>query len=110
MPIRTSAIRALGAFANVFAIESFMDELAHASGQDPLQFRKLHMQDPRSLAVLNSVVERSTWWHLPKVEGVGHGLAWARYKNTSAWCAVLARVQAGETLRVRGSGFGQCLV
>ena len=100
MPIRTSAIRALGAFANVFAIESFMDELAHASGQDPLQFRKLHMQDPRSLAVLNSVVERSTWWHLPKVEGVGHGLAWARYKNTSAWCAVLARVQAGETLRV----------
>jgi len=100
MPIRTSAMRALGAFANVFAIESFMDELAHASGQDPLQFRKLHMQDPRSLAVLNAVVDRSTWWHLPKAEGVGHGVAWARYKNTSAWCAVLARVQAGETLRV----------
>ena len=100
MPIRTSAMRALGAFANVFAIESFMDELAHASGQDPLQFRKLHMQDPRSLAVLNAVADRSTWWHLPKAEGVGHGVAWARYKNTSAWCAVLARVQAGETLRV----------
>ena len=100
MPIRTSAMRALGAFANVFAIESFMDELAHASGQDPLQFRKLHMQDPRSLAVLNAVVDRSSWWHLPKAEGVGHGVAWARYKNTSAWCAVLARVQAGETLRV----------
>ena len=100
MPIRTSAMRALGAFANVFAIESFMDELAHASGQDPLKFRKLHMQDPRSLAVLNAVVDRSTWWHLPKAEGVGHGVAWARYKNTSAWCAVLARVQAGETLQV----------
>jgi CO/xanthine dehydrogenase Mo-binding subunit len=100
MPIRTSAMRALGAFANVFAIESFMDELAHASGQDPLQFRKQHMEDPRSLAVLNAVVDRSTWWQLPKAEGEGHGLAWARYKNTSAWCAVLARVQAGETLRV----------
>ena len=100
MPIRTSAMRALGAFANVFAIESFMDELAHASGQDPLQFRQLHMQDPRSLAVLNAVVDRSTWWRQPKAEGEGHGLAWARYKNTSAWCAVLARVQAGETLRV----------
>ena len=100
MPIRTSAMRALGAFANVFAIESFMDELAHASGQDPLEFRKRHMQDARSLAVLNAVVDRSTWWHLPKAEGVGHGVAWARYKNTSAWCAVLARVQAGETLRV----------
>lgn len=100
MPIRTSAMRALGAFANVFAIESFMDELAHASGQDPLQFRQQHMDDPRGLAVLNAVVERSRWWHLPKAEGVGHGMAWARYKNTSAWCAVLARVQAGETLRV----------
>ena len=100
MPIRTSAMRALGAFANVFAIESFMDELAHASGQDPLVFRKWHMEDPRSLAVLNAVVDRSSWWHQPKAEGVGHGVAWARYKNTSAWCAVLARVEAGETLRV----------
>ena len=100
MPIRTSAMRALGAFANVFAIESFMDELAHASGQDPVQFRKRHMTDPRSLAVLEAVVERSTWWQQPKDEGVGHGVAWARYKNTSAWCAVVARVQAGQTLRV----------
>ena len=100
MPIRTSAMRSLGAFANVFAIESFIDELAHASGQDPLQFRKLHMTDPRSLAVLDAVVDRSTWWHQPRDEGVGHGMAWARYKNTSAWCAVLARVQVGETLRV----------
>lgn len=100
MPIRTSAMRALGAFANVFAIESFMDELAHASGQEPLQFRKQHIQDPRSLAVLNAVVDRSKWWSQPKEEGIGHGMAWARYKNTSAWCAVLARVQAGETLRV----------
>jgi CO/xanthine dehydrogenase Mo-binding subunit len=100
MPIRTSAMRALGAYANVFAIESFMDELAHTSGQDPLKFRQQHLRDPRSLAVLNTVVERSTWWHLPREEGVGHGLAWARYKNTSAWCAVLARVQAGATLRV----------
>ena len=100
MPIRTSAMRALGAYANVFAIESFMDELAHLSGQDPLTFRQRHLNDTRSLAVLNTVVERSTWWHLPREEGVGHGLAWARYKNTSAWCAVLARVHAGATLRV----------
>ena len=100
MPLRTSAMRALGAYANVFAIECFMDELAHASGQDPLAFRRRHLLEPRSLAVLNTVVERSTWWHLPREEGVGHGLAWARYKNTSAWCAVLARVQVGESLRV----------
>ncbi len=100
MPIRTSAMRALGAFANVFAIESFMDELAHSIGQDPLQFRLRHLKDPRSLAVIHAVVDRSSWWHQPREEGVGHGMAWARYKNTSAWCAVLARVHAGETLRV----------
>jgi len=102
MPLRTSAIRALGAFANVFAIESFMDELAHQSGQDALTFRKRHLEDPRALAVLNTVVERSGWWHrrAEEPEGIGHGLAWARYKNSGAWCAVIARVRVDEEVRV----------
>jgi CO/xanthine dehydrogenase Mo-binding subunit len=100
MPIRTSAMRALGGYANVFAIESFMDELAHQSGQDPLAFRLRHLKDARAIDVLKAVVERSAWWQGNRAEGVGHGLAWARYKNTGAWCAVAARVQAGETLRV----------
>jgi CO/xanthine dehydrogenase Mo-binding subunit len=100
MPLRTSAMRALGGYANVFAIESFMDELAHLSQQDPLQFRLRHLTDPRAIDVLKTVVARSTWWNQTREEGVGHGLAWARYKNSGAWCAVAARVQAGETLRV----------
>jgi CO/xanthine dehydrogenase Mo-binding subunit len=102
MPLRTSAIRALGAFANVFAIESFMDELAHQSGQDALTFRRRHLDDPRALAVLNTVVERSSWWHrrAEEPEGIGHGLAWARYKNSGAWCAVIARVRVDEEVRV----------
>ena len=37
---------------------------------------------------------------MPREEGVGRGIAWARYKNTGSWCAVAARVQAGEQLRV----------
>jgi CO/xanthine dehydrogenase Mo-binding subunit len=77
-----------------------MDELAHQSGQDPLAFRLRHLSDARAIDVLKAVVERSAWWNEPREEGVGHGLAWARYKNTGAWCAVAARVQAGETLRV----------
>ena len=44
--------------------------------------------------MLNAVVERSSWWHLPREEGVGHGMAWARYKNTGAWCAVAADAAA----------------
>ncbi len=100
MPLRTSAMRALGGYANVFAIESFMDELAHLSSQDPLSFRLRHLNDTRAIDVLKTVVERSTWWNAPRAEGVGRGLAWARYKNTGAWCAVAALVEAGESLRV----------
>jgi CO/xanthine dehydrogenase Mo-binding subunit len=102
MPLRTSAIRALGAYANVFAIESFMDELAHQTGQDALTFRRRHLDDPRALAVLNTLVERSSWWHrrAEEPEGIGHGLAWARYKNSGAWCAVIARVRVDEQVRV----------
>jgi CO/xanthine dehydrogenase Mo-binding subunit len=102
MPLRTSAMRALGAFANVFAIESFVDELAHARGEDPLAFRRRHLDDPRALAVLDAVVQRSDWWgqRATEPDDIGHGLAWARYKNAGAWCAVIARVQVGEQVRV----------
>jgi nicotinate dehydrogenase subunit B len=101
MPLRTSALRSLGAYANVFAIESFVDEIARALNQDPLAFRKRHLDDPRALAVLDAVVERSAWWRAAKQgEGIGHGLAWARYKNGGAWCAVIARVQVEAQVRV----------
>ena len=102
MPLRTSAMRALGGYANVFAIESFMDEMARALGQDPLSFRQRHLDDERAIAVLNAVTERSPGWsqRAQAPEGTGHGLAWARYKNTGAWCAVVARVQVTDTVRV----------
>ena len=102
MPLRTSAMRALGGYANVFAIESFMDEMAHALGQDPLGFRQRHLDDERAIAVLNAVTERSPCWsqRAQAPEGTGLGLAWARYKNTGAWCAVVARVQVTDGVRV----------
>lgn len=102
MPLRTSAMRALGAYANVFAIESFMDELARERGEDPLAFRRRHLDDPRALAVLDAAVSRSAWWAARQAEpeGRGHGLAWARYKNTGAWCAALARVEVTDQVRV----------
>jgi CO/xanthine dehydrogenase Mo-binding subunit len=102
MPLRTSAMRALGAYANVFAIESFVDELAQLQGEDPLAFRKRHLDDPRALAVLDAVVQRSAWWgqRAGAPEGIGHGLAWARYKNSGAWCAVIARVRVDAQVRV----------
>jgi nicotinate dehydrogenase subunit B len=101
MPLRTSALRALGALANVFAAESFMDELALAAARDPVEFRLAHCTDPRGREVIERAVARSGWRGADKPEGVGHGIGFARYKNTGAWCAVVAEVEAGREIRVR---------
>jgi nicotinate dehydrogenase subunit B len=101
MPIRTSALRTLGAFANVFAIESFMDELAAEKGEDPLAFRLRYLKDPRARAVLEAAAARASWSTRAKREGVGHGIAFARYKNFGAYCAVVAEVEGAADIRVR---------
>jgi len=101
MPLRTSALRALGAFLNVFAAESFMDELASASDRDPLEFRLAHLSDPRGRAVLHTAASRAGWAEWPAREAVGHGIGYARYKNSSAYCAVVAEVEAVNEVRVR---------
>ena len=101
MPIRTSALRTLGAFANVFAIESFMDELAAERGEDPLAFRLRHLKEPRARAVLEAAAKRAGWSAWRKRDGVGHGIAFARYKNFGAYCAVVAEVEGDADIRVR---------
>lgn len=100
MPLRTSALRALGAFGNVFASESFMDEIAHASGQDPIEFRLRYLGDVRARAVIERVAALSAWHDWQPREGAGHGIGFARYKNTGAWCAVVAEIVAGQAIRV----------
>jgi nicotinate dehydrogenase subunit B len=101
MPLRTSALRSLGAFVNVFAAESFMDELAAAAGRDPLEFRLAHLSDPRGRAVLRAAAARAGWTERAPREAVGHGIGYARYKNSAAYCAVVAEVEAVEEVRVR---------
>jgi len=100
MPVRSSSLRSLGGFGNVFAIESFMDECGVAAGTDPIQFRLKHLKDPRGLAVIEKVVERSGWETWKPAEGRGHGIGFAKYKNLGAYCAVVAEVEAGHELRV----------
>jgi len=101
MPLRASALRALGAFANVFASESFIDELAHATDVDPIEYRLRHLPDPRGRAVIERVLERSAWRDWQPGEGRGHGIGYARYKGSGAYCAVVAEVEAEQEIRVR---------
>ena len=101
MPLRTSALRSLGAFLNVFAAESFMDELAAAAGRDPVEYRLSCLSDPRARAVIEAAARRSGWDRWSPAESAGHGIGFARYKNTSAYCAVVAEVTAVTEVRVR---------
>ena len=100
MPIRTSALRTLGGQGNVFAIESFLDELAAERGEDAVVFRLRHLSDPRSREVIQSVARRASW-KPHKQPGVGYGIGFARYKNTGAYCAVVAEIEGAEDIRVK---------
>ena len=100
MPIRTSALRTLGAQGNVFAIECFLDELATERGEDPVAFRLRHLSDPRARDVIQSVARRANW-KPHKQAGIGYGIGYSRYKNTGAYCAVIAEVEGAEDIRVR---------
>ncbi|MGO4122925.1 molybdopterin cofactor-binding domain-containing protein [Inquilinus sp. YAF38] len=103
MPLRISALRSLGAQMNVFAIESFMDELALAAGADPVEFRLQHLDDPRGRDVIAAAAEAFGWSQgKPAAPGHGRGFAFARYKNLAAYCAVAVEVAVErETGEVR---------
>jgi len=96
-PLRTSSLRGLGAHANVFAIESFMDELARTAGADPAEFRLRHLSDVRARAVVERVVEMAGGGLGNAVDAApghvrGRGLGVARYKNQQCYAAVIVEV------------------
>jgi CO/xanthine dehydrogenase Mo-binding subunit/aerobic-type carbon monoxide dehydrogenase small subunit (CoxS/CutS family) len=93
-PLRVSSMRGLGAYANVFAIESFMDELAHAAGIDPVTFRLQHLDDPRARAVIEAAARKAGWYEqAPSSSGWGRGIAFARYKNRQSYVAIVVELQ-----------------
>jgi CO/xanthine dehydrogenase Mo-binding subunit len=106
-PLRTSSLRSLGAYANVFAIESLMDETAAAAGADPVEFRLRHLRDARARTVIEAAARMSGWQASALGDGGrgiggtlrGRGIGFARYKNHACYCAVVAEVEID-----RGSG------
>lgn len=103
MPVRISAMRALGAYHNVFSIESFMDELAIAANADPVEFRLKHLEDQRGRDVIKKAAEAFGWKKGQKaLDGRGYGFAFARYKNLAAYCAIASEIEINrETGRPR---------
>ena len=103
MPVRISAMRALGAYHNVFSIESFMTELAELAGADPVEFRLKHLDDPRARDVVEKAAKEFGWQKGQKAPpDRGYGFAFARYKNLAAYCAVATEVEINrETGRPR---------
>ena len=100
MPVRTSALRTLGAQGNVFAIESFLDEVAAERNEDPVAFRLRHLSDARAQDVIRAAARRASWKPAPR-DGTGYGLGFARYKNTGAYCAVVAQIEGAEDISVK---------
>jgi nicotinate dehydrogenase subunit B len=106
MPVRISAMRALGAYHNVFSIESFMTELAELAGADPVEFRLKHLDDPRARDVVEKAAKEFGWQKGQKApQDRGYGFAFARYKNLAAYCAIATEVEinreTGRPLLVR---------
>ena len=97
MPLRISAMRALGAYHNVFSIESFMDELAVLAGADPVEFRLKHLDDQRGRDVIEKAAQGFGWKKDQKPPpDRGFGFAFARYKNLAAYCAVACEVEVNR--------------
>jgi CO/xanthine dehydrogenase Mo-binding subunit len=103
MPVRISAMRALGAYHNVFSIESFMDELAGLAGADAVEFRLRHLDDRRGRDVIEKAAQGFGWQKGQKAsQDRGFGFAFARYKNLAAYCAIATEVEVNrETGRLR---------
>lgn len=98
-PLRTSALRSLGAYANIFALESFIDELAHKAGKDPAAFRMQYLNDDRAKAVIQLLTDKTNWKERISKKEAGLGIAFAQYKNEAAYFAVVAEVQVDKTAR-----------
>ncbi len=99
--VRTSALRALGAFANVFAIESFVDELAHHAGLDPVALRLANMDDVRARAVIETAAEAAGWaGGRSSGPGRGQGIGFGQYKNAQTYLAVVVDVVVEESTGV----------
>ncbi|MBV8447980.1 MAG: xanthine dehydrogenase family protein molybdopterin-binding subunit, partial [Hyphomicrobiales bacterium] len=105
-PLRPSNIRAPGKIANIFAVESFTDELAVKAREDSLAFRLASLQDPRGIEVLERAAALIAWQPRPSPGpgGIGRGLAYVHYKDSENYVAIAMEAEVDRetgVIRVR---------
>ena len=101
LPVRTSSFRSLGGMANVFAVESFIDELAERAGEDPIAYRLSILSNARVRRVIERTAAISPWATRGSAgTGRGLGFGFAQYKNKSAYSGVIAEVEVDKEVRV----------
>ncbi|HMB47138.1 MAG TPA: molybdopterin cofactor-binding domain-containing protein, partial [Afifellaceae bacterium] len=100
LPLRTSAMRTLGAVANVFAIECFMDELAEAASADPVRFRLDHLDDERARDVIEAAAKGIGWREAERGESKGQGIAFGQYKNAQTYAAIAVELEVDDAAQV----------
>ena len=104
-PLRPSNLRAPGKIGNVFAVESFTDQMAAAAGSDPLEFRLRGLTDPRALDVLKRIGEMIDWQHRLSpnphaTQGnlmIGRGMAYVHYKQAENYVAMAIEIAVDRT-------------
>lgn len=104
LPVHTGIWRSVGMFPNTFAIESFINELAHKTGKDPLKMRLELLTgneqiNQRYKKVLETLAEKSGW-NQPKAAGIGRGIAIGNDRKSIA-AAVIEVAIVDNQIRVK---------
>jgi nicotinate dehydrogenase subunit B len=100
VPRRTSALRSLGAMPNIFALESFIDELAERAGRDPVEYRLARLSDRRGRRVIERVAAMADWNAKPPQPNRAKGIGFAQYKNRAAYAAVIVELEVDKSVRL----------
>ena len=99
LPLRTSALRTLGAFSNIVALECFINEIAKTKNIDPFEIRINHLSDERAIGVIKNLRDQMTK-EIQK-EGLHRGIGFSRYKNSAAFCAVGVELKVNDDLEIK---------
>jgi CO/xanthine dehydrogenase Mo-binding subunit len=85
---------------NIFALESFIDELAERARRDPVEYRLARLSDPRGRRVIERVAAMADWKTTSPQAHRAKGIGFSQYKNRAAYAAVIVELEVDESVRL----------